>query len=117
MPSHEQSAYGVRFDWGPTGAEIVGRGVATLVVVDVLSFTSSVTVALDRGTQVAPARWHDARAGHLAAELGAELAVGRRDAGADRLWSLSPVHLRAAPAARPCRRPRSTRESRSPSGS
>jgi 2-phosphosulfolactate phosphatase len=38
-----QQEYGVRFEWGPTGAQQLAPGAACLVVVDVLSFTTSVT--------------------------------------------------------------------------
>ena len=51
-----------------------------LVVVDVLSFTTSVSVCVERGTQVYPAAWQDRRAGELAERVGAALATGRRAA-------------------------------------
>jgi 2-phosphosulfolactate phosphatase len=49
-----QTEYGVRFDRGPTGARTLTPGRACLVVVDVLSFTTSVTVAVEAGTRVFP---------------------------------------------------------------
>jgi 2-phosphosulfolactate phosphatase len=49
-----QQAYGVRFEWGPYGARRLASGAACLVVVDVLSFTTSVTVAVEAGTEVHP---------------------------------------------------------------
>jgi 2-phosphosulfolactate phosphatase len=70
------------------------------VVVDVLSFTTSVSVAVERGTAVYPAAWRDARAADLAREVDAVLAVGRREVTAEQLWSLSPAALLAAPAPR-----------------
>lgn len=79
----------VRFEWGPTGAAAVAAPVT--VVVDVLSFTTTLTVALDRGIVVHPFRWRDQRAAAYAAERGAVLATGRsrRDG-----VSLSPVSVR-----------------------
>ncbi len=68
------------------------------MVVDVLSFTTSVGVAVERGTAVYPAAWGDARAGELAAREDAVLAVGRSEVTDTRPWSLSPASLRAAPA-------------------
>lgn len=47
-----QSHYGVRFDWGPVGAQQVMADVS--VVVDVLSFSTAVTVAVERGMDVYP---------------------------------------------------------------
>ncbi|TWF95316.1 2-phosphosulfolactate phosphatase [Saccharopolyspora dendranthemae] len=98
MPTTEwaqQSSFGVRFDWGASGAEVVSSG--CLVIVDVLSFTTSVTVAVERGTRVFPYRWRDSTAGELAAREEAELAVGRSQMSAASPWSLSPAALRLAP--------------------
>ncbi|KQY57488.1 MULTISPECIES: 2-phosphosulfolactate phosphatase [unclassified Nocardioides] len=96
-PEHGQSAYPVRFDWGPTGAEatIGPAGAAYAVVVDVLSFTTTVTVAVEQGIEVFPHPWRDARAKELAMRLGATLAVGRFEALAleGRHVSLSPASL------------------------
>ncbi|MHC5264340.1 2-phosphosulfolactate phosphatase [Streptomyces sp. UC4497] len=92
-----QAEHGVRFDWGPTGATLLAKGVACVVVVDVLSFTTSVTVAVEAGTRVFPYRWRDESAVRYADELGARLAVGRRRATAAAPWSLSPAALRRAP--------------------
>lgn len=94
-----QGAYSLRFDWGPVGSRRVSAGCGALVIVDVLSFTTSVTVATARGTAVYPAPWRDARAADRAAEVGAALAVGRGDVTSDRPWSLSPAALASAPAA------------------
>ena len=68
-----------------------------LVVVDVLSFTTSVTVCVSRGMAVLPDRWADADAGDFAAAHDAQLAVRRRDVSADHPWSLSPAVLSTAP--------------------
>lgn len=93
----EREKQGVRFEWGPTGAEHLAGDVDCLVVVDVLSFTTSVTVAVAAGTAVFPYRWRDGTAAAFAAQHSAELAVGRRAAGPGSPWSLSPAALRAAP--------------------
>ncbi|MFE7855456.1 hypothetical protein [Streptomyces sp. NPDC057403] len=46
--------------------------------VDVLSFTTSVTVAVEAGTRVFPYAWRDETAAAFARDKGAALAVGRR---------------------------------------
>ncbi|MFF0543995.1 2-phosphosulfolactate phosphatase [Nocardia thailandica] len=92
-----QQGWGVRLDWGRAGAAAVGPGSAVLVVVDVLSFTTAVSVLADAGTTVLPYRWRDETAAAHAAAHGAALAVGRREVSAARPWSLSPAALRAAP--------------------
>lgn len=93
-----QRDHRIRFDWGPAGAAALRADGGTLVVVDVLSFTTAVSVAVERGTAVHPAAWRDARAEVLARELDARLAVGRRRITTDQPWSLSPAALRVAPA-------------------
>lgn len=79
-PAHTQAAYAVRLEWGPTGAAAVAPGADVAVVVDVLSFTTTLTVALDRGMTVHPFAWRDERAAAHAAEHDAVLAVGRLEA-------------------------------------
>jgi 2-phosphosulfolactate phosphatase len=94
LPGHDQSTYRLRMEWGPTGAEAVPADYA--VVVDVLSFTTTLSVAVERGIEVFPYRWRDARAAEHAMRHGATLAVGRFEAlsrpGA-RHVSLSPASL------------------------
>ncbi|MER5433595.1 2-phosphosulfolactate phosphatase [Streptomyces sp. NPDC002588] len=92
-----QQGHGVRFEWGPVGARLLAPDVACLVVVDVLSFTTAVTVAVEAGTQVFPYAWRDDTALAFAREKAARLAVGRRQATPDTPWSLSPAALREAP--------------------
>jgi len=97
QPAHRQAGYPVRFEWGPTGADAIADGAAYAVVVDVLSFTTTVTVAVERGIVVHPFAWKDERAAEHAASLGATLAVGRHEARlAGSGVSLSPASIAAA---------------------
>ncbi|NYE70776.1 2-phosphosulfolactate phosphatase [Microlunatus parietis] len=75
--AHRQSGQRIRFDWGPSGAEAIVDGADYAVVVDVLSFTTTLSVAVERGIAVYPYRWQDERATGYAAERAAVLAVGR----------------------------------------
>lgn len=97
-PAWQQASYGVRLEWGPSGATALQHPDGALVVVDVLSWTTTAGVAVERGTAVRPFPWKDARADAVAAEHAAQLAVGRREATPEHPWSLSPAALRAAPA-------------------
>ncbi|MEV7885816.1 2-phosphosulfolactate phosphatase [Streptomyces sp. NPDC002817] len=92
-----QKVYGVRFEWGPSGAQRLGPEAACLVVVDVLSFTTSVSVAVEAGTEVFPCAWGDETAAAFAREKAAAQAVGRRAVTPQSPWSLSPAALRRAP--------------------
>ena len=75
--AHRQRDFRIRFDWGATGAAAVVDPTGTAVVVDVLSFTTTLTVAVERGMTVFPFGWKDERAQAYAAERGAVLARGR----------------------------------------
>lgn len=68
--------FDVRFDWGVQGLEAIG-GDTTVVIVDVLCFTTCVSIACSRGAVVHPCRWDDAAAATLAGRLGAVLARKR----------------------------------------
>lgn len=94
---HRQLHWSLRFDWGPTGADAVAADCDVAVVVDVLSFTTTLTVAADRGTVVYPYPWRDGSAEVFAAEHDAALAVGRTRARPGQV-SLSPATVRSAPA-------------------
>ena len=99
--AHGQAAYAVRFDWGPTGAAAIVDGADVAVVVDVLSFTTTVTVAVDAGATVLPYPWRDGAAEYAVAR-DATLAVGRlvaraaRSGGDTQAVSLSPADMRAS---------------------
>jgi 2-phosphosulfolactate phosphatase len=92
-----QRPYGVRFDWGLAGAAALTSPGSCLVIIDVLSFTTSVTVAVEAGTLVFPYAWRDETAAGFAGQHQARLAAGRRTASAESPWSLSPAALRRAP--------------------
>ena len=95
-PAHRQAGHAVRMEWGPTGAAAVAVDADVAVVVDVLSFTTTLTVALERGIRVHPYRWRDDGAADYAAERDAVLAVGRLEGlreGSEPRVSLSPASL------------------------
>jgi 2-phosphosulfolactate phosphatase len=96
-PILAQPGSGARFEWGLAGAAELAKACVVLVVVDVLSFTTSVDVAVGRGMRVHPFPW-GAQADEYARRIGAIAAVGRTAANARRPWSLSPAALRLAPA-------------------
>jgi len=80
----------VRFDWGPMGLRTIAPMVDVVVIVDVLSFTTCVDVALGRGAEVIPYKMNDGTAAEFADSIGAELAGHRGD---DARYSLSPASL------------------------
>jgi len=93
-----QPGAGARFDWGPAGAAELARVCSVLVVVDVLSFTTAVDVAVGRGMRIHPFPWNQ-QAREYADRIGAAVAVGRGKTSEDQPWSLSPAALMRAPVA------------------
>ena len=92
---YAQREFGARFDWGADAVRRLVRASDVVVIVDVLSFGTSVDVAVARGATVFPYRWRDDAAVAYAREVGAELAVGRTQAESAHPYSLSPASLLA----------------------
>jgi 2-phosphosulfolactate phosphatase len=93
---HRQAAYRRRFDWGDAGGAALVEDAApgdVAVVVDVLSFTTTLSVAVERGIEVYPYPWASVDAQTYAAQRGAVLAGGRREGLAHEAVSLSPASL------------------------
>jgi 2-phosphosulfolactate phosphatase len=84
-----QHGFAYRFGWGQAGLQTLAPRCDVIVIVDVLRFSTAVSVAVDRAAVVYPYRWRDASASVRADELRAELAGRREDGG----WSLSPTDL------------------------
>jgi 2-phosphosulfolactate phosphatase len=92
--AHRQAAYTRRLDWGLSGALALvadARPGDVAVVVDVLSFTTTLTVAVEHDLTVHPHPWRAEDAAAYAAERGATLAVGRRAGLTEGSVSLSPA--------------------------
>jgi 2-phosphosulfolactate phosphatase len=80
----------VALEWGPVGAKVLAERCDVIVVVDVLSFSTALTVAVERGAKVWPHTGGES-AGRLAREIGAELAGNR---SSHEGVTLSPASLR-----------------------
>ncbi|MGH7643286.1 MAG: 2-phosphosulfolactate phosphatase [Candidatus Dormibacteria bacterium] len=93
----DQAGYTVRFGWGLAGAEVLAPRSDVMVVVDVITFSTTVAVAVERGCRVYPHPWAPESALVRARELGAEVAVSRSLVSAERPYSLSPATLSRAP--------------------
>ncbi len=92
--AHRQLPFRIRMEWGLDGAQALG-GADVAIVVDVLSFSTCVSVAADAGITVLPDRWGGDGAADYATEHEAVVAVGRADALPGQI-SLSPGSIRAA---------------------
>lgn len=85
----DQQEYDVRFEWGLRGAELLSPICDAIVIVDVLSFTTAVSVAVSHGGIVFPYRWKD-ETGTAFAESKQAVLAGPRGGGS---YSLSPLSL------------------------
>lgn len=93
LPTYSsQDGFSARFEWGADGLRALAHHVATIVIVDVLSFSTSVDIATAHGARVYPARRDDRRAADLARHHGAVVA-----GSGDTHWSLRPSSLVSIP--------------------
>ena len=83
----------VAVEWGPVGAKVLAESSDVLVVVDVLSFSTALTVAVERGAKVWPHTGGES-AGQLARDIDAVLAGSR---SSHEGVTLSPASLRELP--------------------
>jgi 2-phosphosulfolactate phosphatase len=91
-----QRGASVRLEWGAAAVEHLAGDVDCVVVVDVMSFSTCVAVAVARGASVYPYAWRDASALDYARAVGAEVAGTERRLAEG--WSLSPTSLATVPA-------------------
>lgn len=92
----DQRDFDIKCEWGMPGIERLSPYSDVIVVVDVLSFSTCVDVAVKNGALVYPYRWRDGTAEAFAASIGGILARSRRQAHGN--YSLSPVSLQTIPA-------------------
>ena len=91
----DQGEYDLRCEWGLQGLLQLAPISDAVVIVDILSFSTAVDIAVANGASVLPYRWKDDSAAKFAQEKGACLASARRSGGA---YSLSPASLQTIPA-------------------
>ena len=84
---HGQTQYQVRLDWGVEGAAAIAADADVIIVVDVLSFSTTVDLVVSRGATVVPAAPGEVDA--AAARSGATVAARRGDPG----LTLSPASV------------------------
>jgi 2-phosphosulfolactate phosphatase len=96
MTPFDQRDAACRCEWGAAGSEALAPADVTIIV-DVLSFSSCVDIAVSRGAAVLPYPWKGESASRFAQQHGAELAGTRGES----VFSLSPESfLHATPGLR-----------------
>jgi 2-phosphosulfolactate phosphatase len=96
MSFHDQSQYNLRFEWGREGLEALASTVDVIVIVDVLSFTTTVEIGVTQGATLYPYRMRDNTAADYAREKDAVLAVARGQEDDKHPYSLSPQSMTKA---------------------
>lgn len=92
---YNQAEYAVRCEWGAQGVAQLAPISDAVIIVDVLSFTTCVDIAVGRGATVFPYGFHNDSARTYAVAVGALLADHRRSSTG---YTLSPASLLAIPA-------------------
>ena len=92
---YDQTAYNVRCEWGAAGITHVAPGCDVVIIVDVLSFSTCVDVAVGRGAEVYPYVWGREALEEFAKKMGAVVASAKR--GEAGQFTLSPASLTSIP--------------------
>ncbi len=92
---YDQAEYAVRCEWGAQGVAQLAPISDAVVIVDVLSFTTCVDIAIGCGATVYPYGFRNDSARTYAVAVGALLAAHRRSAAG---YTLSPASLLTIPA-------------------
>ena len=87
---YDQQEFDVRCEWGGHGVAALAPISDVVIIVDVLSFSTSVDIAVTRGATIFPYREKDAGAAEFAASRNAELADPQRVTSR---YSLAPESL------------------------
>lgn len=90
----DQSEFTLRCEWGERGVAALAPISDVVIIVDVLSFSTAVDIATNRGATVFPYCWRDQSTADYAQSVQAQLATRRGELG----YSLSPASLLAIPA-------------------
>ncbi|MFN3215250.1 MAG: 2-phosphosulfolactate phosphatase [Acidimicrobiales bacterium] len=106
----EQSGFGIRFGWGPNDLRRLAPAADVVVIVDVLSFSTAVDVALGRGAIVLPYARHDGTEQVFADANDAVVASPRRTSAAP-----SPLEAAAVDASWPTGTPSTPQPTDAPS--
>ncbi|WP_029569091.1 2-phosphosulfolactate phosphatase [Pantoea ananatis] len=92
MHWYSQDAFAIRLEWGIAALDHLAGNVDAIVIVDVMSFSTSVSLAVENGARVYPYPWKDQTVVHYAQSVGAVAANSDRRFGGEG-YSLSPRTL------------------------
>lgn len=87
---HSNSSHNINCEWGVKGIELHKQNSDVIIIVDVLSFSTAVDIALNRGAVIYPFRFTDETALLYSKQVDAVLASTKRST---EILSLSPVSM------------------------
>src|SRR5487761_1265535 len=93
---YDQSGFDARFDWGVEGATELGQTSRVLIVVDLMSFSTAVDVAVAHGAAAYPCQFAKGASKALALRVGGIETVARRATTFAEPFSLSPATMALA---------------------
>ncbi len=86
----DQQEFDIRCEWGEHGVAVLAPISDAVIIVDVLSFSTCVDIAVNQGAIIFPYAWRGETAAVYAASVGAELAAPSRS---NTTYALSPESL------------------------
>jgi 2-phosphosulfolactate phosphatase len=89
-----QSEFNIKLEWGLPGIEQLAPVSDVIIIVDVLSYSTCVDIAVSNGAKIYPYKYKDNSAAAYAKSIGAELADADRNSSR---YTLSPVSLKNIP--------------------
>jgi len=89
--TYNQQEFEIRLEWGIHGIEVLAPVSDVIIIVDILSFSTCVDIATNKGAIIYPYSWKDETAINYAQSIGAELANFTRKYSEG--YSLSPTSL------------------------
>ena len=90
----DQNEFDIRFEWGLDGIEAISENSDVLIIVDILSFSTCIDIAVSRGATVFPYLGDMNKLDAFASEVGAIQVNHKRSLDQ---YSLSPTSLRKLP--------------------
>ncbi|SQJ11481.1 Probable 2-phosphosulfolactate phosphatase [Serratia rubidaea] len=93
MVWYAQERFSVRLEWGIEAVEQLGQTADCIIIVDVMSFSTCISLAVDNGARVYPYPWKDESAIAYGNEKGAIVASTERRLKSNG-YSLSPYSLK-----------------------
>lgn len=92
MEWFSQGGFDIRLEWGQAAVDYLAEKADCAVIVDVMSFSTCVSLAVEKGARIYPYPWKDESANEYGIKIGAKVASLKRKFSGEG-YSLSPVSI------------------------